>query len=345
MCLILIRDPEVTINYDNIEAAAENNPHGWGYVIPDRGKLEIRRFYDKKGTNPDDIMRVIEDNASQQLFLHLRYCTHGEQSKANVHPFPALQKRKDGMQVWVMHNGTVGGFKEAGNMSDTYHFTQKLISPLLRRFMKYTGKQRLIHDAMLSDIIEKYAGGWSKFVLIDEYGNHQIIGDGSTPKPGLWLSNEYSFKPKYRYPTKKDDDKDDYKGYGYSSNYGKVWTNDDVTQEKKEEEYAEFWPDTGGFTSYTPPFPSEPSTSTGGEKSLALVTDVSAVPQPKHEVVLDDPIELEPKETFTEVMGFDDIRELGLLTEDQLFELITEYPEHCVLLIRDLLVELDNAAE
>jgi hypothetical protein len=346
MCLILIRDPEVIVDFANIEAAAENNPHGWGYVIPDRGKLEIRRHYDSKGTNPDHVMRVVEDNKDKQLFLHLRFCTHGDRNKANVHPFPAMQKRKDGMQVWVMHNGTVGGFKEAGAMSDTYHFTQKLINPLLKRFVKYTGKQRLLQDPMLADIIEKYAGGYSKFVLIDEYGNHRIVGDGHSPKDGLWISNEYSFKPKYRYPTvtKKDDndDADDYKTYGYSSQYSANYGQVVKTQAQKEEEYAEFWPDNSQV--YKPPFPREPSASSNGDTNTddITVTKGSLVPvNPK----LEDPIDLDCKESFCELMGIKDIRELGYLSEDDLFEMVTEYPEHIVLCIRDLLLELDNVEQ
>jgi hypothetical protein len=345
MCLILIRDPEVVIDFANIEAAAENNPHGWGYVIPDRGKLEIRRHYDKKGNDPDAIMRVVEDNKDKQLFLHLRYCTHGDQNKANVHPFPAMQRRKDGMQVWVMHNGTVGGFKEAGAMSDTFHFTQKLINPLLKRFVKFTGKQRLLQDPMLADIIEKYAGGWSKFVLIDEYGNHRIIGDGHTPKDGLWISNEYSFKPKYRYPTpaKKwddDDDKDDYKAFGYSSRYSDNYGAVVKTQAEKEEEYAEFWPSTTEV--YEPPFPRECSTDGHGATNghATTVTKGSLIPVKDPE--LHDPIDLEARESFCEVLNLKDIRELGFLSEDDLFELVTEFPEHIVLCIRDLLLELDN---
>jgi len=346
MCLILIRNPGVEIDYINIEAAAENNPHGWGYVIPDRGKLEIRRHYDAKGTDPDDVMRVIEDNQNNQLFLHLRFCTHGDKSKANVHPFPALQKRKDGMQVWVMHNGTVAGYKDAGALSDTYHFTNKMINPLLRRFMAFNGKEHLLRDPMLGEIIEKYAGSWSKFVLIDEYGNHRIIGDGHVAKPGLWLSNEYSFKPKYRYPKKEEKETtiwEDYQygnGYSYSTNYGQAYR----TQAEKEEEYAEFWPkkDEDDEKTYTPPFPQE-ATDGGtddqdGTSYVAKGKELVPISDPK----LEEPIDLSTKETFCDLLGLKDIREVAYLSEEDVFELVCEYPEHIVLLIRDLILALDN---
>jgi hypothetical protein len=329
MCLILIRDPGVEVNFDDIKNTCENNPHGWGYVIPDRGKLEIRRYFNPNGNDPDEAYRVLDEARDQQVFMHFRFCTHGDRNKANVHPFPALQKRKDGMQVWVMHNGTVQGFKEKGNMSDTYHFTDKLIAPLLRRFMKYTGKQRLLNDPMLPPIIEKFAGGWSKFVLIDEYGNYQIIGDGTEHKPGLWLSNDYSFKAKYRYPEKKEtkactvweDKDDDYGTYRYGHGYpnyvgdSKSWI-DDYNKEKEEAKVQ-------------PPFTAD--SSKAGTTSCIEKSEVA-----------EDPIDLETAETFCDVLGFRDIKEVVLLSEAQIFELITEYPEHMVLLVRDLALALDN---
>jgi hypothetical protein len=57
---------------------------------------------------------------------------------------------------------------------------------------------------------------------------------------------------------------------------------------------------------------------------------------------LHNPIDLDARESFCEVLNLKDIRELGYLSEDDLFELVTEYPEHIVLCIRDLLLELDN---
>lgn len=202
MCLILIKEPEYEIDFSRLRTAVVNNPHGWGYVIPDRGKLEIRRFYDKDGTNPDDVAKVLEDAIDQRVFLHLRWATAGNNSKFNCHPFPVLKQRRDGMQVWLMHNGTISDFKGDSQQveSDTHRFTKEIMTPLLQRTMKYTGKKACISDPFVHDIMKKYAGGFSKLVLVDNYGNHSIVGDG-TSEEGYWASNDYSFTPGHRQPS------------------------------------------------------------------------------------------------------------------------------------------------
>jgi hypothetical protein len=310
MCLILVRDPKVELDFEDIKHAVINNPDGWGYVIPDRGKLEVRRFFDPKGTDPEEVAHVLEDAIDHKVFLHLRFCTAGERSKENVHPFPALQQRKHGMQVWVMHNGTVSEYKNTKtNLSDTYHFTEQLITPLLQRVMAFTGKKACIKDPLVEAVIDKFSG-WSKFVLIDSYGNHQIIGNG-VQRPGYWMSNDYSFRPSYR----KTDVATTTTYYG--SNWGGAFNDNkpDKAESVVDVEYEEV-ADTTENPSITP---------ASGQASST-----------------EAPFNLEERVKFRELLGFKNLKELCTLSEPEILDLVNEFPEVMTVLIQDLLLALYN---
>lgn len=317
MCLILIREPDVLLDFEDIKRACLNNPHGWGYVIPDRGKLEIRRFYDPKGTDPEEVYTVLDDFMDKQVYLHLRWATHGSRSKANVHPFPALTERKDGMQVWVMHNGTLNSYSRKGERSDTYHFTDEVITPLLRRFRPALGENLLI-DPFVTQVIEKFSAGWSKFVLIDNYGNHSIIGSGGVQKDGYWLSNEYSFKPEYRTPT-------NYTPYKHTpSSYQDNYSSRSQVQTAEYEEVD---------SSDNPFRNTNPTDGTGQSTKTALIEAAWAD---------EEPLEVAAKTQFHETLGLQNLRDLCALSEEDILDMVNEFPEVMAVLIRDLLFELYN---
>jgi hypothetical protein len=320
MCLILIREPNVNLPYDSLKNAVTNNPHGWGYVIPDRGKLEIRRHFDEKGTDPEEVMDVLENYMDKRIFLHLRFCTAGDRSKHNVHPFPALSKRKDGMQVWVMHNGTMSAYRKAqSTYSDTFHFTNEVINPLLKRVMNYTGKTGLLKDPFVGTVLEKFIDGWSKFVLVDNYGNYTTVGDG-VQQPGYWLSNDYSFKPEYRKPAVTTTTP---KTFSYKPGHK-------TTQNVIDAEYEDVYKGR-----CMPPFSTSTDnicTNDNKEKLSNQVTPLK-VSEPQA------PLDLEDRVKFSELLGLQSIDDLYGLTESDILDLVTEYPEVMTVLIQDLLYE------
>lgn len=342
MCLILVRKPEVQLDYEKIKNACLNNPHGWGYIIPDRGKLEIRRFFNPKGNDPDQVYDVLDSNLDKQIFLHLRFCTAGEKNKANVHPFPALQSRRDGMQVWLMHNGTVNEYKPVGSSeSDTYHFTQKVVSPLLKRVMSYTGKKMLLHDPFIDTVITKFANNWSKWVLVDQYGNYRIIGesDAKEQEEGYWVSNDYSFRSSYRTPAKTQTSSSynyggSWKNFNSYPNYGApYYGNTDI----EDAEYEDI--DKKPRSQCAVPF-SASSTTTNQPTSTSQVPSTTQTnPNPQEEK---EPLELEDKTKFLELLGMNSLFDLTSLTEADLLDMVSEYPEIMAVCIRDLLEALYN---
>jgi hypothetical protein len=318
MCLILVRDPDVSLDYNAIKRAVLNNPHGFGYVIPDRGKLEIRRFFNEKGTDPDDVYEVLDEYMDKRIFLHLRYATAGNKDKNNVHPFPALQQRKHGMQAWLMHNGTLNEFSNhKSNMSDTFHFTETIVTPLLQRAMAYAGKKGCVQDPFVNTVIRKFAG-WSKFVLVDNYGNYSIIGDGSQKK-GYWASNDYSFEPDHREPETKS--------YVYKH-----------TPKVVDADYEEIYK-YRAESAY--PFRNDTTTTTTKTESTALVSSTPTVGSTSPTVAWppEEPLELEQRTRFVEHLGLQSLQDMFTLTEEDLYELIVEYPELMAVGFRDLLLE------
>jgi hypothetical protein len=348
MCLILAREPKVELPYENVKHAVLNNPDGWGYIIPDRGKLEIRRHFNPKGTDPDDVYGVLEDNPDSHVFLHLRFCTAGSKNKDNVHPFPALTQRKDGMQVWLMHNGTVNEFKPAAkdHFSDTYHFTDKVVTPLLRRVVGFTGKKALLQDPFVNQVIEKFANNWSKFLLVDNYGNFTTVGEG-VQKEGYWLSNEYSFTPRYREPVKKNtyyhggaeysyEDWPPKKTYSYpTANAPKPALAAPAPAPQPDIEDVEYEEVAKDLAS---PSPFGPLGGDGEATASSTEKDQPPVPTWPDEKKL----ELVERAKFHEMLGLESYHDLKSLNEQDILDMVTEYPEVMTVLIQDLIWELDN---
>lgn len=335
MCLILVRDPNVQLDFEHIKHAALNNPHGWGYIIPDRGHLEIRRFFNAKGTDPEEVYNVLDENIDKRLFLHLRYATAGSRDKNNVHPFPVLQKRKHGMQAWLMHNGTLNDFSShKSRMSDTYHFTEEVVRPLLERSMALRGKTKCINDPFVNKIIEKYSG-WSKFLLVDNYGNYQTIG-GGTQKEGYWVSNDYSFQKSYR------EEKTESKSYSYPSTCSSKHA--PTSYPPIDTEYEDIYrnrvksgdPFRTTTDSSTKQVPSYIETSPGVFEAKKDNND--AWPP-------EEPLELAEKTKFYELLGLNSLLDLRSFSESDLLDLINEYPDVMAVCVRDLIVELAKYAK
>lgn len=311
MCLIVVREPNIELPFDRLETAVKNNPDGWGYVIPDRGQMEIRRFYSGEDTDPDKVAKFLEDNKEQKVYLHLRYATAGAKSKENVHPFPVLTKRKHGAQIMVMHNGTYSNYKpEAGGTdSDTKRFTEQVLTPILNRFAKNCSKKTLLIDPVVAQVLEKFNEGWSRLVLMDAYGNDLKLGEG-TQQEGYWVSNDYSFNVNHRKPT--------------------VFTSP---------------------TGYMPPTQVKsyhPVRNITPSKSKAITTPTtyvsvkptSAQAQP---VVPDEhSLTTEGCQSFLDSYGLDSFKDFMQLTTDDYEELCYDHPELMARCVRDLLFLLYN---
>jgi hypothetical protein len=203
MCVIIDRQPGAVIDFDLIKSACIVNPHGFGLVVPDRGKAELVRVYNEKGNDPEEVAKWLEDTKDHHVLLHLRFQTKGTKNLENCHPFDIFGTDRTDYQLFLAHNGTIsgyGGYTDA--MSDTYQFGQEFVRPLWDLMLKGHTPEEIMGDPFVKKLLEKESGSGSKLLLVDNLGNFLKTSDKDWYDFESWsASNKYSFDRGYREPT------------------------------------------------------------------------------------------------------------------------------------------------
>lgn len=213
MCLITYRPKGVVLDKDDFMSAVKNNPHGYGFCIPmGDGSL----FTQKKVAETTDGEALYDllhgEFKDEDVLLHLRYTTAGETTLRNAHPFPVLEQSRHGVDVRLMHNGTLSDYKPGINAdnkweSDTRVFTRTFVRPLMDRMAKAIGYENLMEDVLTQHLVDSQLTSMSVVAMIDGMGRLMLVNEkgnnGFWNDDGCWFSNKYSHNPDYRYPTKK----------------------------------------------------------------------------------------------------------------------------------------------
>lgn len=318
MCVIIRREPGIIIPPTKIDSACHVNGDGYGFSVVDRGKMTTIKHHQDGGNNHEEILKHLEDAKDCEVFLHLRFTTAGETNEANCHPFEAFNG--DNYQVMFMHNGTLHKFKKDKDpYSDSYHFNERILKPLLRRFYEVDGAG-VLDNPLLADILESFQGG-SAFMLYDNEGNHLAIENSSCKQfEGWWASNEYSFNRTHREPTTT---------YYRGADYGER--------------------DPFGYRRYTPTPPTDTTTTNLPTATTKVATNTNeqckktgfAIMQAKR---LGAPNrELTPptkRLTFVELADLTELRDVMVMTEGDIYDLVQELPLAGTALIMDLIHEL-----
>lgn len=208
MCLIIEREPHFEIPYEKFEAAVINNPDGYGLSFPDDKGLSVFRTH--KEPDPEKLYRVInEELIDKKLMLHLRYTTVGQTVLRNAHPFPVLERKTDGIDLRMAHNGTLGKYRpKTGSVeSDTRVFVKEFVRPLFKRMSRAMEPEELLTDPFLKKLLEDQLTAASVLTFLDGQGNSLICnetGNGGKQEDKWYYSNTYSFNPKYRTPTQSN---------------------------------------------------------------------------------------------------------------------------------------------
>jgi predicted glutamine amidotransferase len=326
MCVIIKREPKIIIPDEKIASACHVNSDGWGISVVDRGQLTTQKFHDPKGTKPEEVIKALKEAEDNLVFLHLRYTTAGKTNADNCHPFEVF--KGDNFEVQFMHNGTLNKFSKGKNndYSDTYHFTQEILKPLVRAFYEVDGAS-VLSNPTLKTILDEFRG-LSAFALYDNEGNSLLCENTSCKQfEGWWASNEYSFNRYHRSPAAADksgswwDDNDN-----YSSPYG-------------------------GYTryprSYSPSKPGSSQTPVANAPTKPVSTKDQckkigyALMQAKRQ---NAPVRaLTPptkRLTFTELSDLNNLKEVMVLTEGDIYDICVELPLAATALIMDLIYEL-----
>lgn len=215
MCVIIIKNPNVTIPKDKIASACIVNPDGFGISIIKDGELLSFRNYDSKGNDPEEIYRLMMEYHSLPQFILFRFTTKGAKVLENCHPFRLIET--EGYALDLMHNGTLYDFgpKAKDDRSDTRIFAEEFATPLAEAFFARNGNT-MQSDPVYQQIMEKYSGN-GFLVTYDNLGNYYVAGGKGEQYQGWWASNAYSFNRAHREPAKTTYYNKNYNGYSSSA--------------------------------------------------------------------------------------------------------------------------------
>jgi len=302
MCIIIIREPNVELDYEKFKTAVDNNPHGWGISAPDgEGKLFTYREVDPVlNTNAEELYEyLLSEFKDSKFMLHLRYTTAGETVLRNAHPFPVLEKSTDGVDVRMAHNGTLfdyePGYKDKNSWeSDTRVFNRTFIRPLFKRLIRGMDSKDIMQDDFTQSLVGTQLTAMSVVTLLDGHGNTMLVNEagngGFTDADGTYFSNKYSFNVDHRKPKAAVTR---YPGVD-SSSTGKTGTTATTTTS------------TSGHS--------------GGGKTTSFTNEV-------------------PKK-FTELHDMTHMEDLFNLSDEAIEMVVEREPEEAVLLIKELLFNL-----
>lgn len=200
MCVIIVREPGISIPEDKLELACDINKHGFGISWVHKGRLKTEYSLDAPN-DPKEVIKLLKQLNKYRVYLHLRHATVGEVTSDNSHPFKLLRKEQDGMDLVLFHNGTLYDWSPKDpnlkDKSDTWNFVHAYAQPLARKMMSGVGGfNKLLTDDTFKYSIAREAGYSSKFLLADNFGNYTILGNQKDWKDfdGWRASNDYSFQ-------------------------------------------------------------------------------------------------------------------------------------------------------
>jgi len=168
MCVIITLPRHALLSYDKLKNATLNNPHGFGIVAIDGGKLEVYHRLNEKGNDPEEVQKALERFKDAQFrHLHLRYRTKGLANRENCHPFTVF--KDDTRRIEFMHNGTLTKFQNPINSvedkSDTKQYAENFLAPFLSRWTGDLGRGD-IEDPMLLKILSEHFGYTCRGLLV-----------------------------------------------------------------------------------------------------------------------------------------------------------------------------------
>ena len=202
MCQIINNPTGAPLLKIRLETAFDNNRDGVGVMWHDQetGRVQtLRGMYSFA-----ELWDLHQMLLGTPHAIHLRYRTRGPVGEVACHPFKILSEEQDGIDLYMMHNGTIEAMPSSKDASDTMQFASRLreklltwdnpldiIRPnLLERMEKTIGDNRLVFFASggITAIVNAKTG-WFEH---PEEGAVEIdTFDGmSTP---VWYANQYSF--------------------------------------------------------------------------------------------------------------------------------------------------------
>lgn len=187
MCLIAYNPNGVMLDKDRMHLAFKNNRDGAGFMWRmEDGRIEtVRGFMDF-----DEVWNWMELLRNMPYAVHFRFRTRGALTEQQCHPFEILNNEKDGLDLVMMHNGTLSLKSYANDeRSDT-----QLFADILHNEIRDWEDPRDIFLTPVVRQLEKTIGSSNKVVLMGSNGKDAILHeDFGFWQDRVWYSNRYSF--------------------------------------------------------------------------------------------------------------------------------------------------------
>lgn len=187
MCVILYNESGTKLNKNHLEIAYNNNPHGYGIMWAEDGRINTI----KGVCDFDQIWQIINMLNGMTYALHFRWRTTGKISEEQCHPFQVLDKDKHGIDLCMMHNGTIFSIPQHPEKSDTQIFAEKFSNKILEKDPNFNFGY--FHK------LENAVGKHNKMVFMSS-DNRTFFANKDLGKviDNVWFSNTYSLQTGYR---------------------------------------------------------------------------------------------------------------------------------------------------
>lgn len=189
MCILIHHPNDAVFTSGQLADFYAKNPDGFGAIVKNGNTVEVVKSI---GTLAEIEDLYFDQVACHEAVIHFRMKTHGEIDIANCHPYEVVPG------IWMAHNGILRTGNAADpKMSDTWHYIQDYLKPLLQahpELMTNEGFIKLVGD---------HIGTNNKFALMNQAGDVAIINrasgydfwDVANEKLTVWYSNTYAFDP------------------------------------------------------------------------------------------------------------------------------------------------------
>lgn len=187
MCLAVYKPAGLDIPKVNLKNAYDTNSDGCGLCWAADGELHV----EKGMMTFDNFYAAYEAHKDHPMLIHFRKSTHGKKDHENCHPFLF----NDG-QLALIHNGVIPIKCIEDGYSDTWHFVNKVLEPLVKDHGVPIDDQALswfIRVSIGSDKVAVMDAKGETILFNEDKGNWEDA-DGADGKKGkVWYSN-FSFR-------------------------------------------------------------------------------------------------------------------------------------------------------
>lgn len=169
MCLAIHKLGSAKLDPQEVLRACGTHPNGVGFAVRNKRGMEIQ-----KGLwTFDQLWRRLVPHMAKELLVHFRTATSGTISDEMCHPFAV----GDGA---VVHNGVLMGYGTE-KQSDTAHFVEEILHPLLSEFPS------LLHKPALYTLLEETLAGDKMAIMLP---GQPVLRLGKwTEEQGVFYSN------------------------------------------------------------------------------------------------------------------------------------------------------------